>query len=82
MRLAAFYGGGDWADASCKHLVLPPGVDVEAERDACRDYYLYQYLPKMGKPGAVPYLSFEQWLVDKCGSREPTAEELEEYWDV
>jgi hypothetical protein len=66
-RLVAILGGGDWADASVEHLVVPDNMNVEAERT------LYIHAPK------APYCrweTFAEWL-KKRGGREANECDIE-----
>lgn len=72
MKITAFFGGGDWYDASVDHLVLPDGLDLNAERQRYKTWYDDEYCKIDSQ-----YLSFVGWLESRCGARRPTDEELE-----
>ncbi len=71
MKIWAIMGGGDWADASVEHLILPDGIDIEAEHKNHLWWYYNEYFPEMKN-----YLNFTDWL-KKLGAKEPTRDELE-----
>jgi hypothetical protein len=79
MKLIAIYSGGDWSDASCQHLILPDGMDINSEQISYdvwyRDYY------KSKKEGIkVEWQNFATFLIGR-GATEPGPEILEEVWD-
>lgn len=79
-KVWALHGGGDWADASAEYLILPEGLDIEAEAKAREKWYLEEYYPKVRTPERLKYLSLFDWLLKK-GAREPTPDELEIFND-
>ena len=96
MRLVAIHGGGDWADASAEYLIVPPGVNLEAEYEARKVWYRDTYCPAYRawqdgegrkhwddptRERSPEYLSFFQWLIRHCGAREAT-DEIEVFEDV
>jgi hypothetical protein len=71
VKLHAILGGGDWTDASVDHLLIPDGMDLEAEKVAWRKWYDETYLP--GMRGAmlprVPYQEWVEWLLERGAVR-------------
>ncbi len=88
-RLVAVLGGGDWADASVDHLVIPVGVDLEAAKQAYQQWYreVYCTQPNMYVHAGVPdpdrieYLTFTAWLQTHHGAREATESDIEVFQD-
>ncbi len=78
--ILALLGGGDWADASVCHLVIPDGMDLDKEKEAWWKWYNEQYIPKYQIPHEIEYISFEQQLINN-GARLTTEDEVLEYWD-
>ena len=85
-KITAFLGGGDWADASVTHLVLPEGLDLNAERFKYNAWYRDVYRATWERyarshastdpsPSLI-YVSFTDWL-ERAGARAPTEDELE-----
>lgn len=81
MKITAIRSGGCY-DCSCDHLIMPEGLDYDAERRAWQDWYRVEYVPSLraGRSNSVKYISLIDWLKLK-GAREPTAEEFEEIYD-
>jgi hypothetical protein len=75
MTLIAIMSGGDWADASVDHLVLPTGMDIELKRIEYEEWYRTEY-----HKGGIAYKSFPQFL-EQQGARAPTEEELTIFWE-
>lgn len=75
-RLVALLGGGDWADASVEHLVVPCDVDIEAQKQKYRDW-LKEFWRLMDSPERIGFQSFSRWLILNRGAREATSEEIE-----
>jgi len=73
MRRVAIYGGGDWSDASVEHLEVPQDLDLDQARKARAEWY------RGYVPGKTRYLSFSDFLVERCGARPAT--DIEEYWE-
>lgn len=80
-RLIAVKGGGDWADASVDHLVLPEGVDVEAEKLKWRAWYRDEYLSVRHGSQRLEYMGLTEWLKTRAGAREADEKEIEVVWD-
>lgn len=83
--LVALLGGGDWFDASVDHLVVPDGTDLDAEYKKYREWYNTVYVPSLRrdagyifgvKKGGVEYMTFEGWLLTKCGAVEATEKDI------
>lgn len=45
--LFAILSGGDWADASVEHLLIPDGTNLDQERANREVWYQEEYLPKL-----------------------------------
>ena len=76
VKITAIHGGGDWHDASAEYLILPEGMDYDAEAEAWRKWYRDEYCPSLraGKP--IKFIGTAEWL-KKRGAIEPPAEMLE-----
>jgi hypothetical protein len=75
MKITAIHGGGDWADASADYLILPDGMDFDAEKQA-REKWLEEVYWPLKRAGKHPeYISLVKWLVDR-GAVEPTKDQL------
>ena len=69
MKITAIMGGGDWADASVDHLVLPGDWDiVEKNRE---------YQDAGGYRGTRMF--FVEWLIGQGARR--ALDEVEEFWE-
>lgn len=75
-KITAIHSGGDWADASADYLVLPEGMDIEAEASKRKSWYEEVYLKSLreGNSG-VRYFSLYEWLKQN-GARDPLPDEL------
>lgn len=71
--ITAIHSGEDWYDASANYVVLPEGMDVQAENKAYYNWLHNVYRPK----GTIPFRTFSQWLIDFRGARYPTDDELQ-----
>ena len=78
-KIYAICSGGDWADASVDHVILPKGVDVEEEAKKCNQYYREVYCK--AEVGNRKYYCLTSWLIEKCGGRAPTINELDVVWE-
>lgn len=78
-KIYAICSGGDWADASVDHLILPDGVNIEEEARKCNEYLYKVWFNKEIKD--KKYYNLTTWLIEKCGARRPTEDELEEFWE-
>lgn len=74
-KLIAVLGGGDWADASVDHLVIPENVDIENEKNKRQKWYNEEYRRGM------EYYSFPEWLIKFCGARRANENEITETED-
>jgi len=70
-KTVAIMGGGDWADASVDHLVIPSDMDID---QAYNDYYT-----DICRPNAR-WVSFVEWLMQH-GARDTTDDEVLEFWE-
>lgn len=77
-KITALHGGGDWADASAQYLVLPDGLDIEAEAAKRNTWYRNEYCPALRSGKSIEYLSLYDWL-KRAGARDPLPEELTIY---
>ena len=75
-HLCAVISGGDWYDASVDHIVLPESCDIEAARLERESWYENEYRPKLGTENHIEYLSLSDWLIEKCGGRYATDDDL------
>ena len=80
MKLAAIMGGGDWADASVDHLLIPDDMKLEVEKDRWNWWYQNVYVLDIHVSGKVRYISFTDWL-KQHGAKEATENEIIEFWD-
>jgi len=76
MKITAIHGGGDWYDASVDYLVLPEGLDIQAEHLKWRNWIATEYY--LNQP-SLKYKSFPDWLIEQ-GARHTTQEELVIFW--
>jgi hypothetical protein len=76
MRIVAILGGGDWADASVDHLVIPEGMKLAEMKAIYDDWYQSEYLPM--RPDQPKFISFTEYLKQQ-GARSTTSEEVEEF---
>ncbi len=82
MRLFAIMGGGDWADASVDHVLIPEGMDLDAEKLAHDEWYRRVYVPGLnGEIPKVEYLSLVGWLLTR-GATKPGEDVIKEYWEL
>lgn len=77
-KITTIMGGSDWYDASVNSVVLTGTVGVEDAHKAYRTWYSDVYRKSTG---GVEHLSFYEWLIKNGFAREPTEDELEEFWD-
>ena len=80
-KVTALHGGGDWADASAEYLILPVGMDINAEYRAREDWYYSVYVPESQAGKKPRYVSLFDWLKER-GAREPSSDELEVFSDT
>ena len=73
-KIVAIYEGGDWADANCKHYVIPEQMDLSKEQEKQREWY------STYKSGRDEYVSFEDRLLAN-GARKTTENEVTEFWN-
>lgn len=75
-KITAIHGGGDWYDASADYLVLPEGMDIEAEAIKRKAWYEEVYLKSLrDEESGVRYLTLYDWLKQN-GARDPLPDEL------
>ena len=79
-KIVAIMGGGDWADASVDHIVVPSDMDMDTEHRAYREWYRQKYCSALRTGNKIPYLSFPEWLI-KRGARQTTDNEVIEFWE-
>ena len=83
-KIYAIMSGGDWADASVVHVIVPEGINVEEERKKCKEYYRNVFCKSKTPPSYnanVPYYSLDEWLVEFCGAKLATENEIKEIWE-
>ena len=73
-KIVALKGGGDWADASVVHVVLPEGVDLAAAHKEWQEWYRTEYLPVCAD--SPVYMDFGEYLLKRKGARWATQGEL------
>ena len=80
-KIVAVLSGGDWADASVEHIVLPEGITMEEVHAQYRAWYVGTYVPacKRGQQLGLIYMTLPAFAVERCGARYATKDELEEY---
>lgn len=79
-KIWAICSGGDWYDASISYLILPDGMNIEAEhRERVRLLQEYHLAKRNGRDAEWPG-SFTEHLISK-GAIVPSEDVLEEYWD-
>lgn len=74
-RVVAIRSGGDWADASCEHLILPLHLDLADEYRNYSRWYEEEY--RSSYPKKVAYMTFTEWL-KKRGATDAPIEEFGE----
>lgn len=72
-KIVALLGGGDWADASVSHLVIPDDMNLDEQKRAYGEWYANFRLG--GK-----YVGFYEYLLEH-GARKVTEDEVIEYWE-
>lgn len=78
-RIVAIRSGGDWNDASCDHVAVPAGLDLNAEHECYRRWYENEYCSQLHLAGGrVPYMTFVEWLKTRCGAEDAKIEEFGE----
>lgn len=75
-RLYAFLAGGDWHDASVSHVVVPEDVNLDQAKKDWRAYYNDEYWPAQKRNERPRPITFVEWLIERCGARYPTEDEL------
>jgi hypothetical protein len=80
-KLVALMGGGDWADASVDHLVIPESMNLDEQKQAWRKWYDEEYCPALHRNEKPTYLGLSEWLV-KNGARKATETDVVEFWDL
>ncbi len=68
--------GGDWYDASADYVVLPDGVDINAEHKEYRKWYDDEYIPALRAGKKPEYKTFVLWLISR-GATKPADDILE-----
>ena len=76
-RLVAVCSGGDWADASVCHVVVPKGVDMDEAKREYDEWYAAEF-----RSGRAEYRTFPTWLIEHMGAREASEEDVEEFWEL
>lgn len=75
-KIIAICSGGDWADASVEHLILPKGVSLDEEYADYQDWYQNEFMVRRCNGENVEYMSLVDWL-RKHGATEPPDDKLE-----
>jgi hypothetical protein len=79
-KLIALLGGGDWADASVEHVIIPTSMNLEAEKANYEKWYTEVYCPALQRRENPDYVQFCQWLIER-GARLATENDVTEFWD-
>ena len=77
-KIVAILGGGDWADASVDHVVLPDNANLEELHKRWYDWYRNHYCPSMDTKN---YINFVDFVIRETKGREATSDDLEVYQD-
>ena len=70
-RTVAVMSGSDWTDASCTHMKVPNGLNLEAEHAAWRVWYETVFCKQAG----ADYVTFARWLIQR-GAKDAEVEEF------
>lgn len=89
-RVIAVRSGGDWTDACCDHLNIATETDLVEEVKKYDRWYHEEYCAELHKAGGsrpyevevhlvhgVPYMTFTEWLIARCGATKADIEEVE-----
>ena len=76
-RLVAILGGGDWADASVNHLVVPRNINLALEKEKYEHWYAREYVPPYRRGEHPIFVDFSGWLIKFSGAREAREDEIE-----
>ncbi len=57
-------------------LVVPPDVDVRGERERWQRWVKEEYAPSLDTDSPLPTTFFDDWLVERCGARPASEEEV------
>lgn len=68
-RIVAIFGGGDWYDASVDYLVVPAGMDLDAEKEAHSKWW-------RSRSKGEPYKDFPERLIERGAARATQIEEF------
>ena len=80
-KITAIHSGGDWYDASAEYLILPSGMNIEAQSAAWRVWYRNVYCPALHPRSGVEFVTLVQWL-KRAGAVAPSPDELEIFDDA
>lgn len=79
-KILAIHSGDDWTDADVDYVILPEGMDFEAEKRAYRKWYTKEYAPALKAGVPIPYKTLSVWLAQR-GAVDPGDDQLEVVWD-
>lgn len=68
-RLVSIESGGDWHDADYDLLDVPTTIDLATEKEAWRQWYAIDYLPRLRVEQKPEYKTFVQWLIERGATR-------------
>ena len=85
-KICAICSGGDWADASVAHIVLPKEVNLEKERKRYNkwltDVWYKRKKWEEKYPGKeIRWYNFDSFLIELCNGRRATDDDLEIFWE-
>ena len=72
--------GGDWYETSADYLILPEGMDFEAEKAAHDKWHRDCYVPLYHSGKRLRYVGLVEWLCER-GATKPTTDQLEVVFD-
>ena len=74
-KVVAILSGGDWYDASVDHVVVPPGLNLDAAKSKWNAWHHDVYYPEMETARSLgsklpEYFTFPKYLIEFCGARD------------
>lgn len=80
-RLVAVFGGGDWADASVDHIIVPSDVRMEEVKRAYDQWYRNDYCPALNAGTRPTFYTLPQFAIERFGAAVATDADIEEFWE-